>query len=218
MSHKCVHKWMTSVFTFYSTAAVWITIDETVFSVFQGYHSMCHKKIIAWNFYLFIYLISCFRAVVTTMWVWRGLWGVCMRPKESELFSQGWLQRCSETPRSLASTSCSTARPRGRCLKVRTIPDQQILMGGRGSMQDAATFSSYKEFLKNSCHSYFILIPGLSSLRGDFVSLHPLGELQQWGGGRCHGVAGHAACRCGEDPHPSQPSSLEHNRRYSVHL
>lgn len=58
----------------------------------------------------------------------------------------------------------------------------------------------------------------LFSLRGDFVGLRPAGELQLWSGGRCHGVAGHAACRRGKDPHSSQSNPLQHGRCYSLHL
>lgn len=65
---------------------------------------------------------------------------------------------------------------------------------------------------------YFLLTPGFPSLRGGFVGLRPAGELQLWGGGRRHGVAGHTTCRRGEDPHSNQPIALEHDRCYSLHL
>lgn len=60
--------------------------------------------------------------------------------------------------------------------------------------------------------------PVLCFLRGDVRALRPTGQLQLWSCCRHPGVAGHAACRCGEDSHSSQPVPLEHRRRCALHL
>lgn len=57
-----------------------------------------------------------------------------------------------------------------------------------------------------------------SSFRVCRVALHTAGELQLWRHGGDHGIFGHTAGRCGEDPHSGQTVPLEHRRRHSLHL
>lgn len=60
--------------------------------------------------------------------------------------------------------------------------------------------------------------PVHSLLRGVFLSLFSVGQLQLWSRGRSHGVAGHSACRRGENPHSGQPIPVQHGRRCPAHL
>lgn len=134
-----------------------------------------------------------YRAASTTIRVCRGLWGACMRRRGSELCSQGWPLRCSETLLSLASMSCSTVRPREGCLLVSTAASQND---------------------KNRISSWFLVF----FFRCDVSTVRPTGELRLWRGCRRHGFPGHAARRCGEDAHSSHPVLLEHSRCCSLHL
>lgn len=76
-------------------------------------------------------------------------------------------------------------------------------------------YCNYK--LRCSCCFVYTSVSS-SSFRGCCVALHTAGELQLWGHGRYHGIFGHTAGWCGEDPHSDQTIPLEHNRRHSLHL
>lgn len=103
------NKWINLNDEFSPTAEEFLLWSRYRGIFFYSYFNDCRPPV----FVLFL------RVAVTTMSAWRGLCGTCTRLRESGRCSLGWLPRCSEMLRSPASTSCSTARPRRRCLKVR---------------------------------------------------------------------------------------------------
>lgn len=86
-----------------------------------------------------------FRVAFTVMRVCPVLWGVCMRLRESGLCFLGWLPRCSAMLLSPASTSCFTARPRERCLKVRVTLSQQIKMEVKKIVKSYVLYTRWAE-------------------------------------------------------------------------